>query len=92
MSNKYLDSIKISERKDKKYKVYVEGKWIHFGDKNYQHYKDWTPLNKYKNKNHLDTERWLRYRKRHQAILLKNSKPAYKDIHQPAYWSYNYLW
>lgn len=40
MSNKYLDTLRISERKYKKYKVYVEGRWIHFGDKNYQHYKD----------------------------------------------------
>jgi len=51
---------------NKKYKVYFKnGRILSFGDKNYKHYKDSTPLNLYSNLNHLDEERKKRYYKRH---------------------------
>jgi len=51
---------------DKKYKVYFKnGRIISFGSKSYQQYKDTTPLQLYKNLNHLDKERKERYYQRH---------------------------
>jgi hypothetical protein len=51
---------------NKKYKVYFKnGKIISFGDKNFEHYKDSTPLQLFKNLNHLNEERKKRYYARH---------------------------
>ena len=38
---------KQSTRKNKKYMVKYNGKWIHFGDTRYEHYRDKTPLKLY---------------------------------------------
>lgn len=80
--------------KNKKYSVYVlqngKPRIIHFGARRYEHYKD--KIGRYSSLDHLDNKRRHNYRKRHEAIKLKNGKPAYKDKNQPAYWAYNYLW
>jgi hypothetical protein len=82
-----------STRKDKKYSVITEsGKKIHFGNINFQHYKDNTGLGLYSHLNHLDKKRRDNYRARHKAILKKDGTPAYLDKEQPAYFSYKYLW
>ena len=42
-------NFKISKKKNKKYDVFKNDKYItSFGDKNYQHYEDITPLKFYK--------------------------------------------
>jgi hypothetical protein len=84
---------KKSTNKNKKYMVKTpKGKWIHFGNINFQQYKDTTGLGLYSHLNHLDKKRRDNYRARHKAILKKDGKPAYLDKEQPAYWSYNFLW
>ena len=83
---------KVSDRKDKKYKVYYNNKWIHFGNKNYQHYKDSSGLGIYSHLDHKDKKRRASYRARHKAIKLKNGKPAYLDKEQAAYYAWHLLW
>lgn len=81
----------LSDKKDKKLKVIVNNKTIHFGASGYQHYYDRTELLD-KKLNHKDNARREKYRLRHKKILLKNGKPAYLDPNQPAYHSYYILW
>jgi hypothetical protein len=81
-----------SNKKNKKYMILVNNKYIHFGHIDYEHYKDQTPLKLYKHLDHNDKERRERYRKRHKKILLKDGSPAYLDKNQPAYYSYRFLW
>ncbi len=65
--------------------VKVDNKWVHFGNINYQHYFDSTPLKLYTHLNHGDKKRREAYRKRHMAIKLKDGTFAYKNKNQPAY-------
>lgn len=82
-----------SNRKQKKYSVITpSGKKIHFGNINYQHYKDSTPLKLYSHLDHNDKKRRDNYRKRHSKILLKDGSPAYLNKEQPSYYSYRFLW
>ena len=83
---------KKSNRKNKKYMVNINNKWIHFGDIRYQHYKDSTPLKLYTHLDHNDPARRKRYRQRHEAIKTREGQPAYKDKNKASYWAYNYLW
>lgn len=68
--------------KNKKYDVYIDGKRISFGDNRYQQYKD--RIGYYKDLDHLDKQRRLRYQQRHQNDNL--------DKLGPAFFSWNYLW
>lgn len=83
MSDPELKTIRKSNKKNKKYMVNVDGKWIHFGDKRYSQYKDQTPLKLYSKLDHLDEIRRLKYFIRHGYTNNKMS---------PKYWSNNYLW
>ena len=53
----------LSQRKNKKLKVFVNGKWLHFGDKRYDHYYDKTGLLP-KSMNHKDEKRRHNYLQR----------------------------
>ena len=82
---------------DYKYKAYVlkdngERLIVDFGDKHYSQYKDQTPLQLYKDLNHLDEKRRLRYRKRHGGIYTKDGVLAYKVKYSPAWFSWHFLW
>ncbi len=82
-----------SKTKFKKYDALTpKGRWIPFGDKRYQHYKDTTPLKLYKNLDHNDPSRRKRFRSRHKEIKTNDGTPAYLNKEQPAYYSWNYLW
>ena len=75
-----------SQRKNKKFSVYVKGKdgkpkLIHFGDSRYE---DFTQ--------HKDKKRRESYRKRASKIKNKKGEYTYKLKDTPNYWSYNYLW
>jgi len=75
----------------KKYKVVIEfkdgrKKTVQFGSKNYQQFRDKTPLKLYKKKDHGDATRRKNYRKRHGA------QGHQKKIYSPAWFSWNYLW
>jgi hypothetical protein len=54
----YMYKFKISTRKNKKYDVYKNDKYlISFGDRNYNHYRDTTPLRAWSRLDHLDQKR-----------------------------------
>jgi len=78
-----LKTIRKSTQQHKKYMVYVNNKWIHFGDNRYQQFKDSTPLKLYKHLDHGDPVRRERYYKRHGHT---------KDKNTAKYWSNKYLW
>ena len=81
----------VSDRKDKKLKVLINGHWIHFGQYPYQHYNDRTNLldKKY---NHNDKERRKAYLKRATYITDKNHNMTAEDINSPNYHAINILW
>jgi hypothetical protein len=73
---------KASRRKNKKYDVFKNGKYItSFGDKNYQQFKDKIGL--YSHLNHNDENRRRLYYARHK---LKAEKESAK------WFSHRYLW
>jgi hypothetical protein len=81
---------KKSTRNNKKLMVSVNGKLIHFGDINYEHYNDKTGI--YSSKNHNDSKRRVNYRARHSNIKLKDGTKAVNNPMSPAYHSYKILW
>jgi len=83
---------KKSTRKNKKYMVKVDDRWIHFGQLPYEHFKDSTPQKIYSNLNHYDINRLKNYRKRAMAIKNKSGQLTYKLITSPNYWALKYLW
>lgn len=75
----------------KKYSVYVKNnRLIHFGDTNYQHYKD--KIGRYKYLDHGDKERRKRYLSRAKKIKNKKGRFTYKDKNSPNYYAVKYLW
>ncbi len=83
---------KKSTRKNKKYMVFHNRKWIHFGDLRYEHYKDNTPLKLYSYLNHNDKIRKMSYLRRARGIRDKSGKLLYKDKNSPNYYAIKYLW
>ena len=79
-----------STRPGKKLMVKVNGKIIHFGDANMEHYKDRTGF--WKSKDHGDKARRVSYRKRAGGIKGKDGKPTFKNPNSANYHSYNVLW
>jgi len=89
--------------RDKKYTVYVKDiktkkiRKINFGDKNYEQFKDSTPLHLYKNKNHLTKKRRDNYFLRHSGIKNKTLAVKKEKIKSRGYYnakilSHIYLW
>ena len=87
----------------KKYTAYVKNKKtkkirkIHFGDKRYQQYKDRTPLQLYKNKNHGTRKRMQNYYSRHSGTkkrgeAIKREKRKSKGLYNAKILSHIYLW
>jgi len=75
---------KVSTRKNKKYDVYKNDKYItSFGSKMHQHYEDRTPNNYYWNLNHYDKKRRENYYKRF------GNNPKFQSA---KYFSHKYLW
>lgn len=79
-----------STRPNKKLMVEVNGKRLHFGDRNAEHYKDKTGI--WSSKDHLDKERRKNYRKRASGIRNKRGELTYLDPTYPNYHAYNVLW
>ena len=84
--------IKQSTRKNKKYMVKVNDKWIHFGDVRYAQFRDKTPLKLYSVLDHKDKKRRENYLKRAKAIRNKHGELTYLDKNSPNYYSVKYLW
>ncbi len=81
----------LSDKPNKKLMVKVNGKWLHFGDSRYQHYKDKTGLLP-KEQNHLDPKRRLRYITRASNIVDKNGNYTFNNPESPNYHSMYILW
>lgn len=81
----------LSDNKDKKLKVLINGKWIHFGQFPYEQYYDKTGLLDPKT-NHHDEKRRKMYLKRATYITDKNHNMTAEDINSPNYHSINILW
>jgi len=97
MTEKVLYKIEKSTSKNKKYSVYVKNKngkpkKIHFGQKNYQHFEDTTPLKLYTSLNHYDVKRRESYLKRAKGIKNKDGKLTWKDKNSANYYAIKYLW
>ena len=72
--------LKRSTRKNKKWMVKYNGKWVHFGAYGMSDYTI-----------HNDKARRDSYRARHSKILLKDGTQAYKVKTQPSFWSWHLL-
>ena len=81
-----------STRKNKKYMVYYNNKWIHFGDSRMEHFRDSTGLNLYSHLNHLEPIRQKSYLARAKGIKNKEGKLTYLDKNSPNYYSIRFLW
>lgn len=78
-------NFKKSTRRYKKYMVTLSnGSTVHFGDNRYQQYKDKTGLGLYTHMDHLDKDRRVRYKKRHESTRHKK--------YSPSWFSDKYLW
>ncbi len=86
--------IRLSSRKDKKYDVYYNGKWIPFGQKGYEHYKTSSiiPSELHIYPEHGDKERRKSYRQRASKITDRNGNLTYLNKNSPNYWAYHLLW
>ena len=73
--------IRLSEKPDKKLKVYVGGRWIHFGASAYE---DFTT--------HRDTKRQANYCRRAGAIKDKLGRLTGNDPGSPNYYAMRLLW
>lgn len=80
-----------SEKPNKKLKVKVNDKWVHFGNSNYQHFFDKTGLLD-KDLNHLDNDRRRRYLKRASKIVDGDGNLTLNDKNSPNFWSIRILW
>jgi hypothetical protein len=92
MTSKVIDgyTYSLSDNKNKKLKVVVDGKTIHFGDNRYEHFFDRTGLLP-KSQNHGDNKRKQSYLSR--ATKIKDSTGiASNNPKSPAYHSVKILW
>lgn len=81
----------------KKYTAILpSGKKVHFGHRDYQHYKDSIPKRYgggiWSHKDHKDKKRRDNYRKRHGGVKLIDGSLAINKKFSPAWFSYYYLW
>lgn len=83
---------RVSEKKNKKYDVYWNGKWISFGHSQYSHYRDRTGLGEYSYLDNNDRAKRKAYLARAKGIKDKDGKLTYKDKNSPNYWAVKYLW
>jgi len=81
----------LSDRKNKKLKAFVNGRWIHFGDNRYTNFIDVTGLLD-KSYNNNDLYRRLNYLKRASKIRDKNGNITMNDINSPNFHSIRILW
>ena len=84
--------IQQSTRASKKYMVYYNGKFIHFGDRNMQQYKDTTPLKLYSYLDHNDPKRRERYLARAKGIRDSKGNVTWNNPNSPNFYSVHFLW
>ena len=81
----------------KKYTAILpNGKLVHFGHRDYQHYKDSVPTRLggglWSHKNHMDKSRRQNYRRRHGGMKCKDGTKCINKKYSPAWFSYYFLW
>lgn len=85
-----------SNVKNKKYRVefMYKGKLrkVNFGNKQYQHFKDTTPLKLYKHLDHGDKQRQKNYLNRSAGITNKSGQLTKNIPLYANYWARRYLW
>ena len=102
MTEKIVD-IRVSPRNTKKYMAIISNpktnkdRKIHFGARDYQQFRDSTPLKKYKHKNHLDLVRKRRYYSRFSGVETKSAAirkeiSKSKGTYNAKILSHIYLW
>lgn len=74
----------------KKLMTIVDGKKVHFGARNMQHFKDKTGI--WKSKDHGDKKRRTSFRSRMSGIRLKDGSRAVDKPSSPAYHALRILW
>lgn len=79
-----------STRKDKKLMTIVNGKMIHFGNPEYEHYKDRTGI--WSNLDHNDRVRRKLYLARASKIKDKKGNLTKNDPNSPNYHAIRILW
>jgi len=86
--------IRLSHRKNKKYDVYYNGRWIPFGQIGYEHYKtsDLIPKELHIYPEHHDIERRKRYRTRTRGNRDGHGNLTYNNKNSANYWAYHLLW
>jgi hypothetical protein len=67
--------------KNKKFAVYYNYKWIHFGDSRYEDYT-----------NHRNIEKRRKYRLRASKITNQYGEYTYKNKNYANFWAYHLLW
>lgn len=89
-----MPQFRLSTRKNKKYDVYYNGRWIPFGQMGYEHYKTSSkiPIELHVYPEHGDEIRRESYRRRASKIINKEGEYTYLNKNYPNYWAYNYLW
>jgi hypothetical protein len=87
-------AIRLSTRKNKKYDIFYNGRWIPFGDSRYEHYmtNPLIPPNMRIYPEHRDLKRRDEYRKRASKIRDRDGNLTYLDKNSPNYWAYHLLW
>ena len=79
-----------STRITKKLMTTVNGKTVHFGDRNSDHFRDKTGI--WKSRDHLDKERRKNYLSRSAGIKNKSGKLTKDDPMSPNYHARRILW
>lgn len=79
-----------STKKKKKLMTIVDGKKIHFGDNNMEHYYDKTNI--WSSKNHNDKNRRKNFLQRSKGIKDKEGNLVWKDPKSPSYHAVRILW
>ena len=81
----------ISTNSRKKLQVFVNNRWIHFGQVGYQHFFDRTGLLN-KHLNHEDPARRQRYLARASKITKKDGSLAARNVNSANYHAIKILW
>jgi hypothetical protein len=84
--------IKESTRASKKYMVFYNNHWIHFGDRTMQQFRDSTPLKLYSYLDHNDPVRRQRYLARAKGIRDANGNLTYSNPNLANFYSVHFLW
>ena len=83
---------KKSTRKNKKYMVMYNNKWIHFWDSRHEQFEDSTPLKLYSYLNHNDPIRRKSYLSRAKGIKDKHGNLTYLNKESPNHYALRFLW